>query len=93
MPTVLGLCGLGDSIPAEVQGRNFAPLYGDAGLESLGLTGKIGDVGHYTQFKENQKITKTPTYSASGQQVTIINGNTVFSMTVAAAIASAAAAL
>lgn len=48
---------------------------GDAGLESLGLTGKIGDVGHYTQFKENQKITKTPTYSASGQQVTIINGN------------------
>lgn len=26
MPTVLGLCGLGDSIPAEVQGRNFAPL-------------------------------------------------------------------
>ena len=26
MPTVLGLCGLGDSIPSEVQGRNFAPL-------------------------------------------------------------------
>ena len=48
---------------------------GDAGLESLGLTVKIGDVGHYTQFKENQKITKTPTYSVSGQQVTIINGN------------------
>ena len=48
---------------------------GDAGLESLGLTGKIGDVGHYTQFKENQKITRTPTYSTSGQQVTIINGN------------------
>ncbi len=48
---------------------------GDPGLESMGLTGKIGDVGHYTQFKDNQKITKTPTYSASGQQVTIINGN------------------
>lgn len=47
---------------------------GDEGLESLGLTGKIGDVGHYTQFKDNQKITKTPTYSVSGQQVSIING-------------------
>ncbi len=30
MPTVLGLCGLSDSIPAEVQGRNFAPLFFDA---------------------------------------------------------------
>lgn len=48
---------------------------GDEGLESLGLTGKVGDVGHYTQFKDNQKITKTPTYSVSGQQVSIINGN------------------
>lgn len=48
---------------------------GDEGLASLGLTGKIGDVGHYTQFKDNQKITKTPTYSASGQQVSIINGS------------------
>ena len=27
MPTVLGLCGLGRSIPREVQGRNFAPLF------------------------------------------------------------------
>lgn len=29
MPTVLGLCGLGDAIPSEVQGRNFAPLFFD----------------------------------------------------------------
>ena len=27
MPTVLGLCGLEKSIPKEVQGRNFAPLF------------------------------------------------------------------
>lgn len=27
MPTLLGLCGLTDSIPAGVQGRNFAPLF------------------------------------------------------------------
>lgn len=29
MPTVLGLSGLGDGIPKEVQGRNFAPLFLD----------------------------------------------------------------
>ncbi len=29
MPTVLGLCGLGDFIPSAVQGRNFAPLFLD----------------------------------------------------------------
>lgn len=27
MSTMLGLCGLADSIPREVQGRNFAPLF------------------------------------------------------------------
>lgn len=27
MPTVLGLCGLDKSIPKEVQGRNYAPLF------------------------------------------------------------------
>ena len=27
MPTVLGLCGLEDRIPQEVQGRNLAPLF------------------------------------------------------------------
>lgn len=47
---------------------------GDTGLADLNLTGKIGEVGYYTQFKENMKITKTPTYSLSGQQVSIMNG-------------------
>ncbi len=30
MPTLLGLCGLGQQIPEEVQGRNLAPLFMDA---------------------------------------------------------------
>ena len=33
MPTILGLCGLGDSIPANVQGRNWAPLFFDEKAE------------------------------------------------------------
>ena len=27
MPTLLGLAGLSDSIPTDVQGRNYAPLF------------------------------------------------------------------
>lgn len=41
MPTVLGLCGLGDSIPAEVQGRNFAPLFFDEKAEIVRPTGAL----------------------------------------------------
>ena len=41
MPTVLGLCGLGDSIPAEVQGRNFAPLFFDEKAEIIRPTGAL----------------------------------------------------
>lgn len=33
MPTLLGLCGLGHSIPSEVQGRNYAPLFFDGKAE------------------------------------------------------------
>lgn len=29
MPTLLGLCGLGNAVPKEVQGRDFAPLFFD----------------------------------------------------------------
>ena len=42
----------------------------DVGIEKY----KVGDVGYYTQFKDNQKITKTITYSRSGQLITINNG-------------------
>lgn len=43
---------------------------GDVGIDNY----KVGDVGYYTQFKDNQKITKTVTYSRSGQHITIHNG-------------------
>ena len=41
MPTLLGLCGLGDSIPAEVQGRNFAPLFFDEKADIVRPTGAL----------------------------------------------------
>ena len=34
-----------------------------------------GDVGYYTQFKESQKITKSITYTATGQTLKIKNGD------------------
>ena len=43
---------------------------GDAGLDIT-----PGDVGYYTQFKNDQKITKTITYSRSGQNISITNGD------------------
>lgn len=43
---------------------------GDVGIESY----QVGDVGHYSQFKDNVKITGTPTYSLSGNNITINNG-------------------
>lgn len=33
MPTVLGLCGLHDSIPAEVQGQDWSPLFFDPAVK------------------------------------------------------------
>lgn len=44
---------------------------GDVGIENY----KVGDVGYYTQFKNDEKITKTITYSRSGQHITIHNGD------------------
>ena len=35
---------------------------------------KLGDVGHYTQFKENAQITTPPTYTLSGHKVTVTGG-------------------
>lgn len=43
---------------------------GDVGIENY----QVGDVGYYTQFKNNQKITKTPTYTRSGQNISVSNG-------------------
>ena len=44
---------------------------GDVGIESY----QVGDVGYYTQFKENVQITKEVGYSLSGQQVSITDGD------------------
>lgn len=43
---------------------------GDIGIESY----QVGDVGHYSQFKDNVKISGTPTYKLSGNSITINNG-------------------
>lgn len=43
---------------------------GDVGIEDY----KVGDVGYYTLFKDNVKITGTPTYKLSGTTITINNG-------------------
>ncbi|MFT0263849.1 sulfatase family protein [Bacteroides faecis] len=53
MPTVLGLCGLGDSIPAEVQGRNFAPLFFDEKAEIVRPAGAL-----YIQNLDGEKNEK-----------------------------------
>lgn len=41
MPTLLGLAGLSTSIPAEVQGRNYAPLFLDAEADVVRPTGAL----------------------------------------------------
>lgn len=41
MPTLLGLCGLGRSIPAEVQGCNYAPLFFDEKADVERPTGAL----------------------------------------------------
>lgn len=42
----------------------------DVGIENY----KVGDVGHYTQFKENQQVAKAITYTRSGQRITVSGG-------------------
>ena len=41
MPTLLGLAGLADSIPAEVQGHNYAPLFFDEKADIVRPTGAL----------------------------------------------------
>lgn len=57
--------------------RKVPPIYyledrknGDVGIENY----QVGDVGHYSQFKDNAKIAGTPTYKLSGSNITINNG-------------------
>lgn len=44
---------------------------GDVGIGNY----KVGDVGYYTQFKDNQKITKNVYYKLSGRTMSITNGS------------------
>lgn len=50
MPTLLGLAGLSESIPATVQGRNFAPLFYDADAQVVRPTGAL-----YIQNMDGEK--------------------------------------
>lgn len=65
MPTVLGLCGLENAIPTEVQGRNFAPVFFDEKAEIFRPTGAL-----YLQNVDGEKdengLVKTYFPSARG---------------------------
>ena len=57
--------------------KKVPPIYyledrknGDVGIEDY----QVGDVGHYSQFKDNVKIAGIPTYTLSGNKITINNG-------------------
>lgn len=57
--------------------KKVPPIYyledrknGDVGIEDY----QVGDVGHYSLFQDNVKITGTPTYTLSGNKITINNG-------------------
>lgn len=57
--------------------KKVPPIYyledrknGDVGIEDY----KVGDVGYYTLFQDNVKITGTPTYKLSGSKITVNNG-------------------
>ena len=57
--------------------KKAAPFYylEDRKSGDLGLGITPPDVGYYTQFKNNQKITKSVTHSRSGQTIAIKNGD------------------
>jgi hypothetical protein len=56
--------------------KKAAPFYylEDRKAGDVGLDVEPADVGYYTQFKDNQKITKTITYTRNGQIIEIKNG-------------------
>lgn len=64
MPTLLGLAGLADSIPTEVQGRNYAPLFFDEKTEIVRPTGAL-----YIQNMDGEKDAdgKVTTYFPSAR--------------------------
>ena len=72
MPTLLGLCGLSDSIPEEVQGRNFAPLFFDenadierpvSALYIQNLDGEKDSEGKVVSYFPSSRGIKTAQYT------------------------------
>ena len=72
MPTVLGLCGLEDRIPQEVQGRNLAPLFfngnvrmvrPDAALYIQNLNGDKDKDGMVRSYFPSARGIKTKDYT------------------------------
>jgi hypothetical protein len=57
--------------------KKAAPFYylEDRKAGDVGLDVTAPDVGYYTQFKDNQKITKTITYTRNGRHFHIVNGD------------------
>ena len=64
MPTLLGLAGLADAIPATVQGRNYAPLFFDEKADIVRPTGAL-----YIQNMDGEKDAegKVQTYFPSAR--------------------------
>ena len=56
--------------------KKAAPFYylEDRKAGDVGLDVEPADVGYYTQFKSNQKITQAITYTRNGQTLEIKNG-------------------
>jgi hypothetical protein len=56
--------------------KKAAPFYylEDSKTGDVGLDVEPADVGYYTQFKDNQKITQTITHTRNGQIIEIKNG-------------------
>ena len=72
MPTLLGMAGLADSIPSEVQGRNYAPLFFDPQAQVERPTGALyiqnvdGDKdaqGKVTSYFPSSRGIKTARYT------------------------------
>ncbi len=72
MPTLLGLCGLSDSIPDEVQGRDFAPLFFDkdaavkrpaSALYIQNMDGEKNEGGKVISYFPSSRGIKTPQYT------------------------------
>ena len=72
MPTLLGLCGLGDSIPTEIQGRDFSSLFynpeadvkrPEAALYIQNIDGNKNSDGQVVSYFPSSRGIKTARYT------------------------------